>query len=90
MDEKEVKKISKEDQIKTIDDLIEAQKKLQDNYNKAIKELTNDVCPDVLVELGFEVADCIKGIANLKKIKDRILNQGLGNEYAEAAFGIHY
>ncbi len=86
----EKKKMSKEDQIKIIDDLIEGTKKLQDTYNKAIKDLGDSVCPSVIEDLGYQMSDVIRKIAELERAKDRILNQGLGNEYAEQAFGIRY
>lgn len=86
----EKKKMTKEEQVKFIDDLIESQKKVKESYNKAINELGDSICPGVLEELGFQMSDCVRKIADLERAKDRILNQGLGNEYAETAFGIRY
>ena len=86
----EKKKMSKEEQIKIIDDLIDSHKKMQEEYNKSIKEFGDSVCPGVLEDLGYQMSECVRRIADLERIKDRILNQGLGNEYAETAFGIRY
>ena len=86
----EKKKMTKEEQIKIIDNLIEDTKKLQESYNKAVKELGDSVCPSVLEDLGYQMSDIIRKIADLERAKDRVLNQGLGNEYAETAFGIRY
>jgi len=86
----EKKKMTKEEQIKVIDDLIEGQKKLQDSYGKAIKDLDDSVCPSILEDLGYQMGECVRRIADLERMKDKILNQGLGNEYAEQAFGIRY
>ncbi len=86
----EKKKMTKEDQIKIIDDLIDGQKKIQDKYNKAINDLGDSVCPVILENLGYHISECVRRIADLERAKDSILNQGLGNEYAENAFGIHY
>lgn len=90
MEEKETKKMTKEEQVKIIDDLIEDQKKIQEKYNKATKDLGDSVCPGVLEDLGYQMGDCVRKIADLERLKDRILKQGLGNEYAEEAFGIRY
>lgn len=90
MEEKETKKTNKEDQIKIIDDLIDDQKKTQDKINKAIKDLGDSVCPRILEDLGYQYSSIISNISRLEKMKDSILNQGLGNEYAEEAFGIRY
>lgn len=86
----EKKKMTKEDQIKIIDDLIDGQKKIQESYNKAIKDLDDSICPVILENLGYHLSECVRRIAELERAKDSILNQGLGNEYAEAAFGIRY
>lgn len=86
----EKKKMTKEEQIKIIDDLIDDQKKVQENINKAIKDLGDGVCPRILEDLGYQYSNVVRSISELEKMKDAILNQGLGNEYAEAAFGIRY
>ena len=85
----EKKKLSKEEQIKIIDDLIESNKKYQDGLNKAIKDLGDSVVPSVLEDLGYQLSNVIRNIAELERMKDRITNQGLGNEYAEKAFGVY-
>lgn len=86
----EKKKMTKEEQVKLIDDNIEEAKKLQEGINKAVKELDDSVCPRILEELGFQYSNIVRMISELEKMKDSILNQGLGNEYAERAFGINY
>lgn len=86
----EKKKMTKEEQIKIIDDLIESQKKIQEQYNKAIKELDDSVCPRILEDLGYGYNNCIQKIADLERMKDSITNRGLGNDYANRAFGIDY
>jgi len=83
-------KMSKEEQLKVIDDLIESNKKYQEDLNKAIKDLGDSVVPCVLEDLGYQLSNVVRNIAELERMKDRITNQGLGNEYAEAAFGIRY
>lgn len=88
--EKEQKKTTKEESIKIIDDLIEDEKARMDKFSKAIKDLDDSVCPHVLEDLGYMHNDCVQAIVRLERMKDSILNQGLGNEYAEAAFGIRY
>ncbi len=87
--EKENKKLTKEEQIKIIDDLIEGNKKVQEDINKAIKELGDNVPPHVLQDLGYMYGNTVDKQATLERMKDGILNQGLGNEYAEKAFGIY-
>jgi predicted butyrate kinase (DUF1464 family) len=86
----EKKKKSKEEQIKLIDDNIEEAKKLQEGINKAVKELDDSVCPRILEELGYQYSNVVRMISELEKMKDAILNQGLGNEYADKAFAIGY
>lgn len=83
-------KMTKEEQIKIIDDLIDDIKKYQDNITKAIKDLGDSVHPRVLEDLGYMYSSLIEKQAKLECIKDLILNQGLGNEYAERAFGVIY
>ena len=82
-------KMSKEEQLKVVDSLIESNKKYQDDLNKAIKDLGDSVVPSVLEDLGYQLSNVIRNIAELERMKDRITNQGLGNEYAERAFGIY-
>lgn len=88
--EKETKKKTKEESIKIIDNLIDDEKARMDKFSNAIKDLDDSVCPHVLEDLGYMHNDCVQAIARLERMKDSILNQGLGNEYAEAAFGIRY
>lgn len=88
MEEKK-EKMSKEEQIKIIDGLIESNKKYRDDVNKAIKDLDDSVCPHILEDLGFQFERATHSIADLERMKDAILNQGLGNEYAERAFGVY-
>ena len=88
--EKESKKKTKEESIKIIDDLIEDEKSRMDKFSKAIKDLDDSVCPHVLEDLGYIHNESVQAIARLERMKDSILNQGLGNEYAEKAFGVYY
>ena len=88
MEEKK-EKMSKEEQIKIIDNLIESNKKYQDEVNKAIKTLDDGVIPSILEDLGYQLSNVVRNIADLERMKDRIANHGLGNEYAERAFGVY-
>lgn len=81
--------MTKEEQLKVIDNLIEAHKDVQEKINKAIKDLGDSVVPCVLEDLGYQLSDTVRKIADLERAKDKISNHGLGNEYAERAFGIY-
>lgn len=87
--EKETKKMTKEEQLKIINDLIDEYQKTQEQLNKAIKDLGDSVIPCVLEDLGYQLGDIVRKIAELERMKDKITNQGLGNEYAERAFGVY-
>ena len=85
----EKEKMTKEEQVKIIDGLIENNKKCQEEVSKAIKELGDGIVPSVLADLGYMYSNYVDKTAQLERMKDAILNQGLGNEYAERAFGIY-
>ena len=77
--------MTKEEQIKKIDKLIESTKGLAEDVTKTIKDLDDSVCPRILEDLGYMYSNLISRQSELEKMKDAILNQGLGNEYADKA-----
>ena len=82
----EKEKMSMEDKVKVIDDLIEARKDLYDKYMKAIDKLGEEVPSCILSDLTHEAAYFLN--EDLKRIKKQILEQSLGDEYADLAFGV--
>ena len=88
--EKENEKMTMEDKIKIIDDLIEDEQEAIDQYNKAVDKLKGNICPKVLEMLGSIYQDEVRHIAMLENVKEQIKNYGLGNTYADEAFRIFY
>ena len=75
-----------EDKVKVIDDLMEARKDLYDKYMKGIDKLRDEVPSNILSDLTHDAAYLLN--EDLKRIKKQILEQSLGDEYADLAFGI--
>lgn len=87
MENKE-KEIDLEERIKILSELIDAEKKLSDSYNDAIQKLSSNLRPDMLEDLGFIYENKVRNLARLQAIKARLENRGLGDPYADEAFGI--
>ena len=82
----EKEKMSIEDKVKIIDDLSEATKKVYDEFMKGIDKLKGQVPDRIISDLTHQAARYLDD--DLTYIKKAILDQTLGDEYADAAFGI--